>query len=246
MSCEFAHLDGSYVLGALSPGERQDYEQHLAGCAECAQSVRELAGLPGLLSRVDPRVLESPPAEGPVPESLLPTLVHRVRRSRRRRGFLTAGLAAAAAVVVAVGTLGVTGALDGEQTPGGGPTSTPSATPTSPDSPDTPDSPESQAMQPVGSVPVRASLVLESVSWGTRLNLTCTYVASGGDYQPPTSATYVLVVRTRDGRTEPVGTWRAVPGTTTRMSAATAADVEDISSVEVRTESGRPVLRLVA
>jgi len=235
VSCEFAHLDGSYVLGALSPVERQGYEQHLAGCAECAQSVRELAGLPGLLARVDPRVLESPPATTPVPDSLLPKLVDQVRRSRRRRAFLSAGVAAAAAAAVAVGTLGVTGAFDGEQTPRSDPTSSPSAIPTGPDS---------QAMQPIGSVPVRASLVFESVSWGTRLNLTCTYMTPGGDYQPPPSATYVLVVHTRDGRIEPVGTWRAVPGTTTRMSAATASDREDISSVEVRTENGKPVLRL--
>lgn len=236
MSCEFAQLDGSYVLGALSPAERQAFEQHLAGCAECAQSVRELAGLPGLLSRVDPRVLESPPAEIPVPDSLLPALVDQVRRVQRRRTFLTAGLAAAAAVAVVVGTLGVTGAFDGEQTPGTDRTSSPSAIPPSPDS---------QAMQPVGSVPVRASLVFESVSWGTRLNLTCTYVTDGGDYDPAPSATYVLVVHTRDGRLEHVGTWRAIPGTTTRMSAATAASREDISSVEVRAENGKPVLRLI-
>ena len=30
MTCEHAHLDGSYVLGALSPAERQRFEQHLA------------------------------------------------------------------------------------------------------------------------------------------------------------------------------------------------------------------------
>ena len=237
MSCEFAHLDGSYVLGALSPDERQGYEQHLAGCAECAQSVRELAGLPGLLSRVDAGVLESPPAETPVPDSLLPALVDRVRRARRRRAFLSAGVAAAAATAVAIGTLGMTGAFDGEQTPHSDPTSSPSAIPTSP---------ESLAMQPVGSVPVRASLVLETVSWGTRLDLTCTYLTPGGDYVPTPSGTYVLVVRTRDGGLERVGTWRAIPGTTTRMSGATASDREDISSVEVRNENGRVVLRLIA
>jgi hypothetical protein len=99
-------------------------------------------------------------------------------------------------------------------------------------------------MQPVGSVPVRASLVLESVSWGTRIDLTCTYVTGGGDYHPAPAATYVLVVHTRDGRLEHLGTWRAVPGATTRMSAATAASRAEISSVEVRTEMGTPVLRL--
>lgn len=234
MSCQLSHQDGSYVLGALSPAERQEFEQHLAGCAECAQSVRELAGLPGLLSRVDPDVLESPPAENPVPATLLPALVEQVRRARRRRTVVTAGVAAAAAAAVAVGSLGLTGAFDGGRTP---PTtqSSPTATPTIP---------AGQAMLPVGSVPVRASVAFVSVPWGTRLDLTCTYVTVGGDYHPGPEATYVLLVRTRDGKTEQVGTWRALPGTTTRLSAATSASAKDISSVVVRTPSGRPVLKL--
>ena len=49
MSCEFAHFGGPYVLGSLSPADRSAFERHLAGCAECAQSVSEFAGLPGLL-----------------------------------------------------------------------------------------------------------------------------------------------------------------------------------------------------
>jgi hypothetical protein len=234
MSCEYAHQDGSYVLGALSPAERQEFEQHLSGCAECAQSVRELAGLPGLLSRVDPAVLESPPVRHPVPETLLPTLVERVRRTRRRRAFVTAGVAAATVAAISVGSLALTGTFD-DDLPTGAPTSTPSVSPTGP---------VSEAMQPIGSVPVRASLTFESVAWGTRLGLTCTYVSDGGDYEPAPEATYVLVVNTRDGRAEPVGTWRATSGTTTRLSAATAADVDEISSVEIQTEMGQPVLRL--
>lgn len=237
MSCGFTHQDGSYVLGALSPAERRAYEQHLSTCADCAQSVRELAGLPGLLSRVDSSALESPPPRQPVPETLLPTLVGRVRRTRRRRAFVTAGVAAAAVAAVAavtVGTLAVTGAFDNESTPSVS-THGPTVTPTGP---------EQRAMRPIGSVPVRASLVLESVSWGTRIEMTCTYVSDGGDYEPAAEATYVLVIRTRDGRSEPVGTWRAQSGTTTRLSAATAADVDQISSVEVQTEMGQPVLRL--
>ena len=233
MSCEYAHLDGAYVLGALSPAERQEFERHLAGCAECAQAVRELAGLPGLLSRVDPSVLESSPVEVPVPDSLLPALVEQVRRARRRRTFVTAGVAAAAAAAVAVGSLGVTGAFDGDRTPRTDPSPTVSPT-----------TPAGKAMLPVGSVPVRASVVFESVAWGTRLDLTCTYVITGDDYQPGAWATYVLVVLTRDGRTEQVGTWRALPGTTMRLSAATSASRQDISSVEVRTEKGKPVLTL--
>ena len=77
MTCELADRDGSYVLGALSTTERRAFERHLEGCAECARSVRELAGLPGLLARVDPAVLEDPDEVEPVPETLLPALVWR-------------------------------------------------------------------------------------------------------------------------------------------------------------------------
>lgn len=101
MSCEFAHLDGAYVLGALSPAERVAFKQHLAGCEECSRSVAALAGLPGLLGRVDAEVLEEMPVEEP-PPTLLPALLREVRSRRRRRTVTTAGLAAAAALVVGV------------------------------------------------------------------------------------------------------------------------------------------------
>ena len=41
------------MLGALSPSEREDYERHLAGCAECRQEVADLAELPMLLGRLN-------------------------------------------------------------------------------------------------------------------------------------------------------------------------------------------------
>src|SRR3954465_4019350 len=95
-ACEYAELDGSYVLGGLSPAERQAYERHLATCESCARSVRELAGLPGLLARVDPVILEPAPAVEPVPATLLPSLVREVGRVRRRRLFGGGGGGAAA------------------------------------------------------------------------------------------------------------------------------------------------------
>ena len=42
--------DAAYVLGALSPADRQAYERHLRDCQECQDSVQRLAGLPGLLA----------------------------------------------------------------------------------------------------------------------------------------------------------------------------------------------------
>ena len=54
----------------------------------------------------------------------------------------------------------------------------------------------------------------------------------------------MLFVRTRDGHSEQVGTWRSLEGRTMRLAAATAARREDIASVEVRTADGRTVLKL--
>ena len=235
MTCELADRDGSYVLGALSTTERRAFERHLEGCAECARSVRDLAGLPGLLARVDPAVLEDPDEVEPVPETLLPALVRDVRRAGRRRTLVTAGLAAAAAVVVAGVPLAVSGALDG---------GTPSASPSTAVS-SVPVPPAALAMVPVGGAPVRASLAFASVTWGTRLDLTCTYAPTGYQgYHLPRRVTYALFVRTRDGRTEQVGTWRSLEGRTMRLTAATSTRRANIASVEVRTTDGRPVLHL--
>ena len=231
MTCPFAYHDGAYVIGALSPAERQQFEQHLAGCAECAQSVRELAGLPGLLSRVDPQVLELPLSEDPVPDTLLPALVHQVRRTQRRRTWVTVGAAAAAALVVTAGSLVAGGALDGDRTPT---TTSPSATLALP---------AARSMVPVRGAPVHASLAFESVPWGTRLDLTCTYTPSE-DAWTPHAATYGLFVHTRDGRTEQVATWRSLPGKTMQLAAATAVSRKHIASVEVRTADGTKVLKL--
>ncbi len=159
MTCEFAHDDGAYVLGALSPAERQRFEQHLATCDECSRSVRMLAGLPGLLARVDANLLEDPPDAEPPPATLLPTLVREVRRTRTRRTLLATGIAAAAAAVVVTGSLAVSGVLGSDGSPSAAP---PAVTPTG------------QAMRPVGEERVRSSLAFESVAWGTRLDLTCT------------------------------------------------------------------------
>jgi hypothetical protein len=235
MNCEYAELDGSYVLGSLSPGERQDYERHLATCESCARSVRELAGLPGLLSRVDPVILESAPVAEPVPATLLPSLVREVGRVRRRRLFATVGVAAAAAIAVIATTLASLG--------GGAP---PAASPPS-SNPSSTAVPASLSMIPVGGAPVTGSLAFTRVGWGTKLDLTCSYRPDWEGYQElPAAATYGLFVVTREGTTEQVGTWRAIGGKTMHFSAGTAAKEGDIASVEVRTPTGKPVLRLTS
>jgi hypothetical protein len=53
MRCEHLQDSGSYVLGALSPPERDAYERHLGQCDTCRTEVADLAVLPGLLGRLD-------------------------------------------------------------------------------------------------------------------------------------------------------------------------------------------------
>ncbi|RYP88596.1 zf-HC2 domain-containing protein [Nocardioides guangzhouensis] len=233
MSCPFAHDDAAYVLGALSPTERLAFERHLDRCDDCTRAVRELAGLPGLLGRVDASVLEGPTGDVPLPDTLLPRLSRELRADRRRRrtriGIALAG--AAAAVIVPVVAWQVVGSNPESPTPGVGAGPAGAA---------------AQRMSPVGEVPVRARLSMEQVTWGTRLGLTCTYEPESVEYPLPSEVDYTLFVRTRDGKSERVGSWRSVDGRTMHLTAGTATNRDDIASVEVRTTDGRVVLVLAA
>jgi hypothetical protein len=223
-TCALAHLDAAYVLGALSTEERLEFERHLPGCPACSRAVQDLAGMPGLLAQVSPEVIESDPVPEPLPETLLPALVREVRRRQRRRRWVT-GLAAAAAVLaVGAGSVAVVDAVHDEQ-----PSSTVST---------------GQPMTQLGQHDLLADVALTSVPWGTRLDLTCRYAASGGEYAESVAAPYSLVVRSREGDVEQVATWNALPGKTMTLAGATAMRRDDIASVEVRDPDGRPVLKL--
>jgi len=211
----FRHHDAAYVLGSLSPEERSEFEEHLTECADCARSVREMAGIPGLLAHVDVDALAEPPP-APVPDTLLPHLLSEVRRTRRRRTSIGVAVAAAAAAVVAGVTVAVPQLVDRPTQSG-------------------------VAMTQVQASPLRASLAMDTTAWGTKLTLSCTY---DGPVYPGQVPTYSLLVHTKSGRVEHVATWRAVPDKTTVLSAATDVNAADIASVEVRTTDGQPVLRL--
>jgi hypothetical protein len=244
-TCPHAHDDAAYVLGALSPAERLEFERHLDTCDQCSRSVRSLAGMPGLLDLVDPGVLEVPPVDPPVPGTLLPSLTHAVEVRSRRRVLVVAGLAAAAAAVVA---LAVPAVLDRAEAPTAG-TGTSTSSPSSPTSPSSPDGAagvETREMAPLGHVPVEATIGLEQVTWGTRMLLTCTYDKDAVGVELPEKVDYLMYVTAADGRSEQVGSWTSVSGTTMEVPAATSVRRDDIASVEVRTPDGRVVLRLDA
>lgn len=233
MTCPFGHDDAAYVLGALSPTDRLAFERHLAGCEECNRAVRDVAGLPGLLARVDASVLEQEPIEEPLPETLLPSMSRALRRSERRRTYAMVGASAAAAAVLVGGAGLALAQLDDDP---GTRAETPSA--------DARPLVAAQPMEAVGEVPVRARVRLEPVTWGTRVDLTCTYEPDSVEYELPPAVDYTLFVRARDGHTEQIGSWRSQAGGPMRIVAATATRAADLSSVEVRTPRGDTVLQL--
>ena len=101
-------------------------------------------------------------------------------------------------------------------------------------------------MVPIGQTSMTATLAFTSVGWGTRLDLVCSYQQTESPWEGSEHARYAMFVRTRDGKVEQVATWRALPGKTMRLTSATAASRDDISSVEIRALTGKAVLKLLA
>jgi Putative zinc-finger len=237
--CPFAFDDAAYVLGALPPAERLAFERHLAGCADCERSVREIAGLPGLLARVPVDDVEAPPAAEPLPDTLLPALLDHARRTERRRRWVV-GLAAAAAVAaIAAASVAVFAVVDDD---GGSPVA------------DAPASSGPSSAPPEEMTPVHpggedaATVALTSVAWGTRLDVVCRW--AGGEEEESDyghdgpSPTYALVVRSTDGDVQQVATWTGLPGKTMKVSGATSLARDDIAAVEIQTADGRPAFEL--
>ena len=226
---EFTLYDAAYVLGALSPADRREFEDHLRVCAACASSVGELAGLPGLMSRVSLDQLTEEPE--PLPETLLPSLARAVRRERGRRRLFVGAATAAAACLITVGAVAVS-----QPDSPARPLATPSVS-----------APSGAANLPLTAVvpsPVTASARLVDMAWGTRIDLTCTYRSTG--LYPARGIPYAMVVIDRFGAAEQVAAWKALPNRELTVMGASSKARRDIAAVEIRTQQGQTILRLSA
>ena len=230
---EFATWDAAYVLGALSPTERRAFEAHLRECDRCSEAVAELAGMPGILSRVPreqaaalleeplpaPSATDRPEPGGPGPD-VLPSLLHQARRRRIRSRWLIAGLsAAAAAIVVGFAAFALPAILQ--------PASTPTA---------------AVVMKQVEPSPLTADLRLTAEPWGTRIDSDCRYAHLGGD-DGDRAWTYAMVVTDRSGKQHEISTWTAEAGTVATPVATTSIPIADIASVDIRAAGGTVLLR---
>ncbi|WP_243073524.1 zf-HC2 domain-containing protein [Microbacterium sp. SS28] len=213
----FAEWDAAYALGALSPADRREFEEHVAECPECRRAVAELAPTAGLLSRLSVEDAERIDAGqvGPLPgaderPAEILTLARQRARRRRRTRIVAIALAAVFVVVAAIAV---------------------------PFTILSPRAGETFALERVVDIPLEASVRLTSVDWGTRIELDCAYPEIP-DASPGTSWTYALAVVDSEGVASTVSTWRAESGSRARLSAGTALDVGEIRSVEIRAMSG--------
>jgi hypothetical protein len=215
----FVHFDGAYVLGVLPPDERAAFEAHLLTCDECAARVRELEPMPALLGRLGEANLRMLDVEDPVPDTLLPRLLKAARARRRRGGALVAGLVgavAACAVALAVVLW---------------PSSTPRPAP-------------AVAMHALrAGVPVHATVRLVSKSWGTDVQMHCTYAERPGDHTDQ-RVPYVLVVSGVNGVQQRIGSWTLGPGESETFHSPTSLRVGQIDRLVLEVAGDRPVLEL--
>ena len=105
----FRELLGVYVVGAIEPSERSMLDAHLSQCYGCREELAGIAVLPAMLHRLPVAEAEQIAQadvsgidqEDPAPRVLAGLLTE--VRARRRTKRLRAVLAAAAAVMIAVG-----------------------------------------------------------------------------------------------------------------------------------------------
>jgi putative zinc finger protein len=221
----FSTWDAAYVLGSLSPDERREFEEHLAGCPACQGAVAELAGIPGLLAQIPPEdaaLLAVAPAEiidGPPPGILAAVRSRHAARRRRMAGIL-AGAAAAVLLVLA----GIAYAL-------GLPPLGPSG-------------PQRLAFATVAPTTMTAWVDVIPVADGTHIAVQCSY----GELDQPQPAgkytKYTIYVVDRSGDASAVKEWSVRPNRTMTPSGDTDLKVRQIEAVEIRrSDTGETLLR---
>ncbi|MGU3497806.1 zf-HC2 domain-containing protein [Mycobacterium sp. C31M] len=219
----YATWDASYVLGALSPAERREFETHLQGCEHCRAAVGELTGMPALLGMLDLADLDSMEREPELPPTLRGDVLARVRVRQRRGRWLTTAALGLAAALLAIGLVAVIRPeILGLQQ----------------------DSPPAVAMLEMGKVsetPINASIALSNYSWGTRIDMACSYGDWGRRDAPPQNLGMVVIGR--DGSRTQIATWLGLSGATALPSGNTPMRQSEIASVQlVSADDGKVLL----
>lgn len=218
--------DAAYVLGSLESNERREYEAHLEVCAQCRSAVAELSGMPALLAMLDLEdvlSLESEQPDPPLRPEVLQSVLAKVSWRRRRSRWVTTAAVGLAAALLAVGVvLGVRPETFGMQRG----TEQQSA--------------QMLAMSKMADTPINASIAMTSYSWGTRIDMACSYGSWGKQDAPPQNLGMVVIGR--DGSRDEIATWLGLSGATALPSGNTQMSQSDIAAVQLVTSPDGKVL----
>lgn len=211
----------SYVLGALSPVERREVDEHLPACAACRDELASYAVVPGLLSRLS---LDEA-ADGTLlpPPTLLPSVLAAVEAERTgRRRQLARWRTASAALLAAAAVAGVLVVATGA--------------PSAPDRPlvAAPGAPSSGSSS--SGVVSAGTVSLQERPWGTELRLRLRDLPAADGFEA--YAVDAAGVRTLAASWGPTAEGRA------DVPAATALSPDALAQVVVQTSSGDELLVL--
>jgi len=231
MTCPQSMAAGAYVLGALPPAQRLEFQQHLATCPSCRADVADLAGLPGLLGRLDEQAAAQLDTEPTPPPSLLPDALTRLQRVRHRQRWQQRALVAAAAVLVALAGVGAAVWRPDGTTGVSGPVAAAS-----------PEAVDLSPMQPANEGPVRAEIALVRQGTGTRVEMHCVYL-TGSEYpQQPWHLSLVVYPRGGGVPGPAVVNWTAAPGANLAVSGVTPLAPDQIDHIELHRGDGTMLL----
>jgi hypothetical protein len=93
-------------------------------------------------------------------------------------------------------------------------------------------------------VPVVASVRLSPTSWGTKLEVTCTYTGTARPAAGSAFATYRLVLLPGGGGAgQEVATWQTVPGREVVADGSTSLRVRDVGTLQLQAGDGTVLLQ---
>ncbi|ULN49072.1 zf-HC2 domain-containing protein [Mycolicibacterium goodii] len=213
----YSTWDAAYVLGSLTSDERHEYEAHLSTCAQCRADVAELSGMPALLAMIDiddVRAIDGEKPDPPLRQEVLDSVMTKVDARRRRNRWMTSSVAALAAVLLAIGIVVVVrpevfGLQRGTEQ----------------------QTAQMLEMSKVSQTPINASIALTSYTWGTRIDMACSYGDWGSKGAQPQDLGMVVVGR--DGSREQVATWLGLSGATALPSGNTQKPMDDIAAIQM-------------
>ena len=224
LSDPYVEWDAAYVLGALAPAERLEFEGHLTTCPRCQAAVAEIAGVPGLLAQVGPedaaRLTETTDPQEGLPATVLPEVLATVRRDRGRLTRTLLGVAAALALLLT--GFGLAQLVDRVG----------------------PQDPQRVAFDAIGPSYITANVNLVPVAAGTEVQVECQYSGAtdpepGGHY-----SSYSIVVTDRSGHESKIKDWPISAHKVMTPSATTPLKLSEIGALEIReTDTDEPVLR---